>query len=1162
MLGEFVLRERIAEGGYGVVYRCEQPLLKRDVVVKVLHERRRHNDVARDRFLREAQLASQLDHPYAAHVYKFGAEDDGLLWIAMEMVHGVTLNDWLATHGRMAFEQFVPFFELIAQVVQAAHDRGIVHRDLKPSNMMVIERDGELHPKLLDFGIAKLSQDPPALDLVAPDIWPDGTLGENVEPAAEPPLDGKITAPLRMRPRGPDTKADPIAASQWSHLTQPGAGIGSAAYMSPEQWANPSDVGPACDVYSLGIVAFQALTGRVPFVAKTTDEYQRSHCEADVPSPGGELTADVERILRRALAKSPTERYATVSAFAADLRASLAASEREQLRLSARQWEDRARAPGLLWGADVLAGVERWTHNRASNVLSELECSFVAASQRRAHRIRWAKRALLAVAAIAAIGITTLQTRLADEHARAARQLTDATITQSELEQGRAALLHGEPEAATHLAEAYRRAPSTSTAFMLARALEPRLAEQARMPATAGSMWSATFSPDGSQIVTTDDKHAQIWDGKTYQRRFVLPHGTEVYQAVYSADGTRLVTAAADAVRIWDPATGTLLHELTQEPAPGVPTDFFVVAISPDGERVAATDGYGTLIHVWDLETGRSLTSLHTTKHGFPGLAFSGDNRWLATTNDSNVLVFDTQTWQVATSLPRLGWRWIAFDPSGSRLLTGAESGDVSLWSIPEGARLHHFKEHGESISAVTFSADGSLVAAASVEGTAQIWYAASGELLSQPRSRQSKITALEIDRAGQQLLSANADGTAVITDIASGAPIATFEGPQNGLRTAHFDPRSHRVVGASRDGSAWIWNAAVSHRHWATPALADTCGRWIGPEQASDWLAVLCPGQPTRIWDTAHDQLITELPVFAPFNIVSSPAPLVAEAKNRAALPHGARVDVYDLPSGALVRTIVHGAEVTALAFTADGKALATGTADGALRVTRDGGETFTLSPMSAKIDAVDFLADGSVVYADAHRLRAYLPTRALLADLALPRQIAALRSRGMRVITIPTIPAALTAETPLLIDLSTSPVRVAKLEGHIGRVAVVHWVGDRILTAGFDGTVRLWDGVTGKLAQTYHAGPALLLDAAVTDDGLIVAGDTSGQLRFWDRIGGRLLWSFRAHRSVIAEVHVQGSDLVTRGLSGDLVHWQFPNSQSVISACLDRQPCTKGTP
>jgi len=168
-VGEFVLRERIGEGAYGAVYRCEQPLLGREAVVKVLHQRLRGSEVVFQRFMREARVASRLDHPYAAHVYAFGIEhDDGLFWIAMEMVQGTTLTRWLRDRGPLPLAQFVPFFECVAEVVQTAHDRGIVHRDLKPANVMVIERAGRLLPKLLDFGVAKLldgaSSSPPSAE--------------------------------------------------------------------------------------------------------------------------------------------------------------------------------------------------------------------------------------------------------------------------------------------------------------------------------------------------------------------------------------------------------------------------------------------------------------------------------------------------------------------------------------------------------------------------------------------------------------------------------------------------------------------------------------------------------------------------------------------------------------------------------------------------------------------------------------------------------------------------------------------------------------------------------------------------------------------------------------------------------------------------------------
>src|SRR3954447_925527 len=196
MVGEFVVRERIDAGGFGAVYRCEQPLLGRQAVVKVLHQRLRRNDVVLQRFMREAQLASRLDHPYAAHVYAFGIEhDDGLFWIAMEMVQGTALDRWLRERGPLTLEQFVPFFERVAEVVQTAHERGIVHRDLKPSNVMVIERAGRLLPKLLDFGIAKLLDDAEAAAILH-------------QPSPGPPCPGAVTAdePAEL-PELPDPEA-------------------------------------------------------------------------------------------------------------------------------------------------------------------------------------------------------------------------------------------------------------------------------------------------------------------------------------------------------------------------------------------------------------------------------------------------------------------------------------------------------------------------------------------------------------------------------------------------------------------------------------------------------------------------------------------------------------------------------------------------------------------------------------------------------------------------------------------------------------------------------------------------------------------------------------------------------------------------------------------
>ncbi|MGH9885756.1 MAG: serine/threonine-protein kinase, partial [bacterium] len=268
-LGDYILRSKIGDGGNGDVYRAEHRVLRRVAVVKVLNEERQGTDNAAVRFLREAQLASQLTHPNAAQVYDFGvADEDGLMWIAMEFVDGITLADWLEIHGPMSLAEAVQFFEPLAEVVDAAHQCGIVHRDLKPANVMVVvgkglSSQGVPVPKLIDFGIAK---------------GKPSSIVEDDEPVTVPPEDNKTTDLIRSKPaprRRKRTKRFPPRLNPVKEherrITPSGLGFGSLAYVSPEQSCNASNVGPAADIYSLGVMLHEALTGRLPFNSDGTD---------------------------------------------------------------------------------------------------------------------------------------------------------------------------------------------------------------------------------------------------------------------------------------------------------------------------------------------------------------------------------------------------------------------------------------------------------------------------------------------------------------------------------------------------------------------------------------------------------------------------------------------------------------------------------------------------------------------------------------------------------------------------------------------------------------------------------------------------------------------------------------------------------------------------
>lgn len=521
--------------------------------------------------------------------------------------------------------------------------------------------------------------------------------------------------------------------------------------------------------------------------------------------------------------------------------------------------------------------------------------------------------------------------------------------------------------------------------------------------------------------------------------------------------------------------------------------------------------------------------------------------------------VLDTHTWNGLTIRgPRI--HRLAFDPTGARLLTGATTGDTAIWSIPSGARIRHLRDVGEPVDAVAFSPDGQLVVAASRDGAVQIWRARSGELHSQLTPRHSKILAVEFDRTSRRVLAAGAAGAVIVLDADQGVPVVVMDGPRSVVLVAHFDPSSHRVVGASVDGTAWVWDATSQYHRWGAPPVNNDCGIVTTPEPDRRFIAVGCRDRATRVWDTARNQLVAELPSVSHVEgDFTSAFPAVSAEGDRAAIARGNTVELYELPGSRLLRTIAHGAAVNAVAFATTGRDVVSGSVDGSLFITRDDGTRLALPASPGGIDAVAFLPDGRLVSSDARRrLRVYDPGSAVLADIEIPGRVMSLRVGGNHLVTVPIVPTYSDGATsPVLVGLDRYQI-IAQLQDHVGRVFSARWVaGDQILTAGADRTVRLWDGATGRLRQTYQDGSRSLTDATLSPNGLVVAGDADGRLLFWDRDSGRLLWALHAHASQIIGVHVEGDDIVARGIAGELSRWMLPSPGQVIGACIDHEHC-----
>ena len=919
----------------------------------------------------------------------------------------------------------------------------------------------------------------------------------------------------------PSSGADSLGSLD-DGLTRTGAVLGTPAYMPPEQ-ARGEPVDKRADVFAIGVMLWELCS-----LERLPPAYS-GHRRRILRRAG--IDQDLAAIILKAVDPDRKRRYPDAGALATDLKAFKAgariAARRYSLWALLAHWMRRHRAAAIaiaVAAAVSVAGVSFYVYS-------------VSAERDRTERARTAAQDAKAAAAAA----------LAD------KRVADARAAEAALEQGRAALLHHEPEAQSRLTEAYKREPSPSTAFMLARAVQPKLEQEAQFASTFGRMLWATFSPDGSQIVTTDDKAAQIWDGRTYQLLATLPNDAEVWHASYSPDGSRLVTGGRRKVTLWDPRRGVRLHELHAQDA-NKRLRYFRTVISPDGRFVTAIDLSGSTVPVWSTTTGDLLAELHNSADVWPSLAVSRDG-WLATTGGGEAQVVDTRTWKQVVRIPgRI--TCVALD-SGSHLVTGAATGDVAVWDVPSGALRRRLRESGEPVDLVAFSRDGRLVAAGGGGGTIEMWDAASGAAHGQMHARGARVSAIDFDPAGKLVLVAYADGTVIVADAAQGLPITMLEGSRSGGREARFDPTGGRVVTASWTGNATVWHARSPYRRWSSGPTDEACQVISTAEPLSRYVAVGCTQHPVRVWDTAHDRLLAELPssTEVPELGFTSAFPAVSVDGDRAAIARGSAVEVYELPGGRLVRTVAHRAPVSAVAFTSKGRDVISGALDGSVLIARDDGALQAL-PSGGGVDAVALLPDGRSVVSDAQRrLRIYSPGGAILANLEMPARVMSLRPHDRRVIAFASYLD--TDAAPTVIDLAS--YHTLQLVGHVGHVYAARWVAaDRILTAGQEGTARMWDAATGRQLMMYRGGTAFIGDATLLNDNIVVGGDANGLLRFWDASTGARLWTLQAHTSFVTGVHVQDGDIITRAFTGEISRWRVSPAEQVIEDCKRRRDCT----